>query len=279
MSSAPLQVRYSLGPDPFNPHDNIHAGAAYLSELLDRYGERGFLATYNAGPKRCEDYLRGRSLPTETTDYVAQLSSELHFNELPTRYVTLPPDAAHSQIFVACEASNDRAYKGSTDSVEDIPRTEKAVRHLLLSAQRDVSILRQICIIACCSLAPRRPFRRSPSPASVPMTSLSHFRSIENVLAPLRDSSAEGAQATELRQDKRDSLWLGPEAVVVALQCIVTGCAFGAQPVILHMSLRRLQNFHLVCASSYCVTTTFVSGRAVSARRSREEQGASSREC
>ncbi|WP_306792318.1 lytic transglycosylase domain-containing protein [Methylocystis sp. MJC1] len=140
MSSAPLQVRYSLGPDPFNPHDNIHAGAAYLSELLDRYGERGFLATYNAGPKRCEDYLRGRSLPTETTDYVAQLSSELHFNELPTRYVTLPPDAAHSQIFVACEASNDRAYKGSTDSVEDIPRTEKAVRHLLLSAQRDVSI-------------------------------------------------------------------------------------------------------------------------------------------
>lgn len=158
---------------------------------------------------------------------------------------------------------------------------EQRRRCVTFSFQRNETsvFLRQICIIACCSLAPRRPFRRSPSPASVPMTSLSHFRSIENVLAPLRDSSAEGAQATELRQDKRDSLWLGPEAVVVALQCIVTGCAFGAQPVILHMSLRRLQNFHLVCASSYCVTTTFVSGRAVSARRSREEQGASSREC
>jgi hypothetical protein len=42
------------------------------------------------------------------------------------------------------------------------------------------------------------------------MTPLSHFRSIANILAPLRESFAEGAQATELRQDKRDSLRLCP---------------------------------------------------------------------
>jgi soluble lytic murein transglycosylase-like protein len=38
---AELRTRYGLGADPFDPHDNILAGAAYLRELLDQYGERG----------------------------------------------------------------------------------------------------------------------------------------------------------------------------------------------------------------------------------------------
>jgi hypothetical protein len=42
------------------------------------------------------------------------------------------------------------------------------------------------------------------------MTQLSHFRRLAYVLAPLCASPAEGAQATELRQDKRDSLRLCP---------------------------------------------------------------------
>jgi hypothetical protein len=69
-----LRARYQLGKDPYNPHDNIFAGAAYLRELHDRYGSPGFLAAYNAGPKRYEDYLSGkRSLPSETRAYVAAL--------------------------------------------------------------------------------------------------------------------------------------------------------------------------------------------------------------
>jgi hypothetical protein len=42
------------------------------------------------------------------------------------------------------------------------------------------------------------------------MSQLSHFRRIAHVLAPLCASPAEGAQATELRQDKKDSLRLCP---------------------------------------------------------------------
>ena len=51
------------------------AGAAYLRELLDRYGSPGFLAAYNAGPARYEHYLAtGRTLPGETQAYVAALA-------------------------------------------------------------------------------------------------------------------------------------------------------------------------------------------------------------
>lgn len=69
-----LRARYNLGTDPFNPRDNILAGAGYLRELFDRYGRPGFLAAYNAGPGRWEDHLTtARTLPNETIDYVAKL--------------------------------------------------------------------------------------------------------------------------------------------------------------------------------------------------------------
>jgi hypothetical protein len=42
------------------------------------------------------------------------------------------------------------------------------------------------------------------------MTQLSYFRRIAHVLAPLCASAAEGAPATDLSQDKRDSLRLCP---------------------------------------------------------------------
>jgi soluble lytic murein transglycosylase-like protein len=71
---AELRVRYGLGRDPFDAHDNILAGAAFLREMHDRYGSPGFLAAYNAGPGRYEDYRdRRRPLPPETVTYVAQL--------------------------------------------------------------------------------------------------------------------------------------------------------------------------------------------------------------
>lgn len=89
-----LRLRYALGTDPFDPCDNIFAGTAYLRELLDRYGDPGFLAAYNAGPGRYEAYLRGRPLPSETIAYVARLSGRMMGGNAPVPVRALPdPDA------------------------------------------------------------------------------------------------------------------------------------------------------------------------------------------
>jgi soluble lytic murein transglycosylase-like protein len=32
-----IRARYRLGPDPFDPYDNIQAGAAYLRRLKSKY--------------------------------------------------------------------------------------------------------------------------------------------------------------------------------------------------------------------------------------------------
>jgi len=73
-----MRRRHGLGTDPYDPHDNVLAGAAYLREMYDRYGYPGFLAAYNAGPKRYDDYLiRGLALPRETLGYLAAISPNL----------------------------------------------------------------------------------------------------------------------------------------------------------------------------------------------------------
>ncbi len=73
-----LRDRYSLGDDPFDPHDNILAGTAYMREMYDIYGSPGFLAAYNAGPRRLDDYLsNNRPLPDETRRYVAMIGPDI----------------------------------------------------------------------------------------------------------------------------------------------------------------------------------------------------------
>ena len=74
-----LRGRYpELGSDPFDPHNNITAGTAYIREMYDIYGSPGFLAAYNAGPGRLDDYLtRSRSLPGETRRYVASIGPRI----------------------------------------------------------------------------------------------------------------------------------------------------------------------------------------------------------
>jgi hypothetical protein len=76
---AAMRTQYGLGADPFDPRDNILAGAAYLRAMYDRYGDTtGMLAAYNAGPGRTDDYrARGRPLPAETLAYLARLTPML----------------------------------------------------------------------------------------------------------------------------------------------------------------------------------------------------------
>src|SRR3546814_8835382 len=70
-----MRRQHGLGGDPYDPRDNILAGAAYLRAMYDRFGYPGLFAAYNAGPARYERHLRtGQALPAETRDYIAQLA-------------------------------------------------------------------------------------------------------------------------------------------------------------------------------------------------------------
>ena len=59
--------------DPFDPVESLRHSAAYLRELLDRFGNLGLAAAaYNAGPTRVSAWLTShRPLPGETRNYVA----------------------------------------------------------------------------------------------------------------------------------------------------------------------------------------------------------------
>lgn len=91
---AHLRSRYGLGADPFDVRDNIMAGAAYLREMHDRYGNASaMLAAYNAGPGRYDEYLsRGRPLPPETVGYLARLTAVAGTTGAAEMAVSAPPD-------------------------------------------------------------------------------------------------------------------------------------------------------------------------------------------
>jgi membrane-bound lytic murein transglycosylase B len=101
---ADLRVRHGLGRDPFEPRDNILAGAAYIRELFDRYGSPGFLAAYNAGPARYEASLAGRPLPAETRAYVASIVPIIGSSHAASPLMIDTPDPlawTRAPIFVA----------------------------------------------------------------------------------------------------------------------------------------------------------------------------------
>jgi hypothetical protein len=78
-----LRGRYALGDDPYDPHNNILAGVAYMRELYDLYGSPGFLAAYNCGPGRLDKYLAGTAtLPDQTRQYVALIGPNIQ-GEMP----------------------------------------------------------------------------------------------------------------------------------------------------------------------------------------------------
>lgn len=62
----------SLGvTNPFDPTQNINAGAQYLSQLISQFGDVSTaLAAYNFGPGNVSS---GKSWPTETVNYVNKI--------------------------------------------------------------------------------------------------------------------------------------------------------------------------------------------------------------
>jgi hypothetical protein len=119
-----LRIRYRLGKDPYDPRDNILAGAAYLRELHDRYGSPGFLAAYNAGPKRYEDYLsRKRLLPRETRKYIAALLPVVSDGDRSDRTIVATnyqQFQAQSSIFVSREKQRSMPVPAQSEDHGDV---------------------------------------------------------------------------------------------------------------------------------------------------------------
>jgi hypothetical protein len=73
---ADMQAQYGLGPDPYNPHDNIVAGAAYLKWLRAKYGYPQMFAAYNDGPGHLDQRLKHAGLlPLETRNYLVRVTN------------------------------------------------------------------------------------------------------------------------------------------------------------------------------------------------------------
>lgn len=76
-----MRQRYGLGADPYNPHDNIIAGSAYLRQMYERYGYPHLFGAYNVGPGRFDVYLKtGKPLPFETRAYVEKILPGVHLD-------------------------------------------------------------------------------------------------------------------------------------------------------------------------------------------------------
>ncbi|MDE3115203.1 MAG: lytic transglycosylase domain-containing protein, partial [Pseudomonadota bacterium] len=103
-----MRRAFGLGHDPFDPHDNILAGTAYLRAMFDRFGG-GVFAAYNAGPQRYQAYLDGRqALPQETVSYLAKLDQGAPIaNQQPANAVFAP---SGGELFFASPGS--RAHPG-----------------------------------------------------------------------------------------------------------------------------------------------------------------------
>lgn len=106
---AELRLRYGLGNDAYDPHDNILAGTAYLGELRDQYGSPGFLAAYNAGPARYEEHLAGRPLPAETQAYLQRLAPVIGSDVAASSAVVSLRPSAGSLFIVRSESAKAAA--------------------------------------------------------------------------------------------------------------------------------------------------------------------------
>ena len=97
-----MRAKLGLRADPFDPHDNIVAGAAFLRLMYDRFGYPGLFGAYNAGPARYAAYLHGRALPAETVGYLTKVAGGDARSEAGTRPVE---SAARPSLFVPVGAA------------------------------------------------------------------------------------------------------------------------------------------------------------------------------
>jgi soluble lytic murein transglycosylase-like protein len=123
-----LRQQYGLGTDPFDPHDNILAGAFYLRALYDKYGPNGFLAAYNAGPGRWESHRdSGQSLPAETRAYITNIAQKLGSTLLifaPVTQIPKQPSWMEAALFLSTDSptgTEPTAFTSATSPFVSLP--------------------------------------------------------------------------------------------------------------------------------------------------------------
>lgn len=142
---AALRVRYQLGRNPYDARDSIMAGAAYLREMWDRYGNvLAMLAAYNAGPARYDEHRStGRPLPAETRAYVAALAPILGGAaafDAPARQAAPPPDWRDAPLFVLRPNDSRATAKPSSETRSGDARATVPVRDPAATEPQDGSI-------------------------------------------------------------------------------------------------------------------------------------------
>jgi hypothetical protein len=114
MQLMPATARQFHVADPFDPSQNVQAGAAFLKQLLTRYkGDlRLALAAYNAGPLRA-DQQSDRPFPIETQNYLANIFADLGIGQ------AVPGDA---------EVSDTTDHVSVLDKADKIETPAKAAK-------------------------------------------------------------------------------------------------------------------------------------------------------
>ena len=105
-----IRDRLGLGTDPYDPHDNIVAGAALLRDLCQRYGLPACIAAYHAGTRRFEEYVQdSRPLPEATLDYVARVQRWLAKTNTPLAMTKPEVERASNSPFASLDSSERRS--------------------------------------------------------------------------------------------------------------------------------------------------------------------------
>lgn len=137
-----MRKDHALGTDPFNPRDNILAGAAYLGWLRQKYGYPEMFAAYNDGPGHLDERLaRAGLLPAETRSYLVDITRALdgHAGRGASLARLTRPDGSPVMID-AQEASSVRAalpeeYAPGVLSVIAVGKVRQGVRETVASAR------------------------------------------------------------------------------------------------------------------------------------------------
>jgi soluble lytic murein transglycosylase-like protein len=133
-----MRVQYRLGRDPYDPHDNIVAGAAYLRFLKDKYGYPTMFAAYNDGPGNlAARMISGGLLPAETRNYLSTITARLEGRPVPSggkgnSVQFTKPDGAMVAVDVtmvtAVRAALPNEYAPGVQTVIKIGRQNQGVR-------------------------------------------------------------------------------------------------------------------------------------------------------